>query len=363
MSNPPKKPPLLLLKSPHPTPETDTYTPALNPLFTTHYIPVLTHTLHPDALIKLLLKHLDPASPHASTPFPYGALILTSQRAVAVLSAALSSPVIQAKIGAQRLGALELGLWVVGPATAGAVEETVQRRWLRGCRVCGGQEAGRGEVLAGMMLREGGYEVFEEEEGMGEGEAEQGEGEEMGKGTGRRRRKKKPVLFLVGETRRDVIPRMLQSEALAEEERVKVDEVVVYQSAEMEDFGWQFERVCQETQKERAEEDGVRWVVVFSPMAGRGMLKGLGWLDEGTGKVDGRLMVGRRDFVACIGPTTRAYLSREFGFEADVVARKPSPEGVREGIEEFMVRELPQQARSKKQEQLNGAVHDSSKFC
>lgn len=95
---------------------------------------------------------------------------------------------------------------------------------------------------------------------------------------------------------------------------------------------------------------GVRWVVVFSPTAGRGMLRALGWLrgdggeedGGGCGRVDMRVVngegegKGRKTFVACIGPTTRDYLEGEFGFQADVVAEKPSPKGVRDGIERFM---------------------------
>lgn len=139
----------------------------------------------------------------------------------------------------------------------------------------------------------------------------------------------KPVLFLTGETRRDVLPRMLMDEGLGEG-RVQVDEMVVYQTRELEEFEFCFKAVLG-----RTGEKGGRWVVVFSPTAGKGMLRGLGWLDEGTGRVRGT--IGERNtFVACIGPTTREYLDREFGFEADVVAEKPSPQGVRDGIERFM---------------------------
>ena len=89
---------------------------------------------------------------------------------------------------------------------------------------------------------------------------------------------------------------------------------------------------------------------MFSPTGCEVMLKALGWLDEGTGKA--RKLKRRIDdvgsngqgekrgsdvFVACIGPTTREYLEREFGFHVDVCAEAPSPEGVGEGIRRFMV--------------------------
>ena len=207
-------------------------------------------------------------------------------------------------------------LYTVGPATEKAVRE-VRDRWLNPdlCAVLGGGKAGSGEVLARLMLsqNEGGecYYDIPSEDGSG---------------------LLKPVLFLVGEKRRDIIPRMLQSEELAEERRVKVDEMVVYKTSEMESFGFEFGKVLRETEGR----EGGRWVVVFSPMGGEAMLRGLGWWDnEGKGKGKVR-EEGRTTWVCCIGPTTREYLEREFGFVADVVAERPSAEGVREAIERFM---------------------------
>lgn len=143
---------------------------------------------------------------------------------------------------------------------------------------------------------------------------------------------KKPVLFLTGETRRDIIPKMLMDDKLGEG-RIQVDEKVVYQTAELEEFEHHFANMLQQTQAEE-EVAGCRWVVVFSPTGGRGMFRALGWLDEvGVGK---GLRKGRRTFVCCIGPTTGGYLQDEFGCAADVVAGRPSAQGVREGIETFM---------------------------
>lgn len=213
----------------------------------------------------------------------------------------MRAPPIQNRLPA--LQSLKFTFYVVGPATERAVRE-VRDKWLPGCRVAGGEEAGSGEVLGRIMIGEG-EEAYREREG------------------GRL----KPVLFLTGEKRRDVLPKMLMDPGLDEGRRVKVDEMVVYETKELEEFEFGFGRVLRET------EGGVRWVVVFSPTAGRGMLRVLGWLDE-DGRVRG--LGERRTFVAAIGPTTREYLEREFGFEADVVAERPSPQGVREGIERFM---------------------------
>lgn len=217
---------------------------------------------------------------------------------------------------------LRIRLYTVGPATEKAVRD-VRDKWLMGCGVYGGGKAGSGEVLARLMLtpsdgNENYYDIpSPDKPGL------------------------KPVLFLVGEKRRDIIPRMLQSPTLDSSRRIKVDEMVVYKTNEMDTFGFEFAKVVRETETEAGGEG--RWVVVFSPMGGEAMLRGLGWWgdDEGgrRGVREGVLRGGEergRIWVCCIGPTTREYLERDFGFVADVVAERPSAEGVREAIEGFM---------------------------
>jgi len=83
------------------------------------------------------------------------------------------------------------------------------------------------------------------------------------------------------------------------------------------------------------------------------MLRALGLLDPVTGRAWVRRREGGdehgeqeekdsgertrcRTYIATIGPTTRDFLREKFGFEPDVCAAKPSPEGVEEGIREFM---------------------------
>ena len=87
-----------------------------------------------------------------------------------------------------------------------------------------------------------------------------------------------------------------------------------------------------------------RWVVVFSPTGCEAMLRVLGWFDDGTERTQQEIVrrslrmaeeTGKNVFVASIGPTTREYLEREFGFRVDVCAETPSPEGVGEGIQKF----------------------------
>jgi uroporphyrinogen-III synthase len=148
-----------------------------------------------------------------------------------------------------------------------------------------------------------------------------------------------PVLFLVGDQRRDIIPKTLMDPNLSSERRIGVREIVVYGTGVMEPFEQEFMNLLTET-----EEKEIRWVVVFSPTGCEAMLRALGMLDMETGRVKTGERGGgcgvrkgkRRTYIATIGPTTRDYLRKTFGFEPDVCAEKPSPEGISIGIQKFM---------------------------
>jgi uroporphyrinogen-III synthase len=152
---------------------------------------------------------------------------------------------------------------------------------------------------------------------------------------------KPPLLFLVGEQRRDIIPKTLMNPDLPQIERIGVDELVVYETGVMESFGIEFESYLDQTKDAE-----IRWVVVFSPMGCEVMLRTLRLLDESTGKVRtgdrgggcGARRGRRQTYIATIGPTTRDYLRKTFGFEPDVCAEKPSPEGIGEAIGGYMAR-------------------------
>jgi uroporphyrinogen-III synthase len=152
---------------------------------------------------------------------------------------------------------------------------------------------------------------------------------------------KPPLLFLVGEQRRDIIPKTLMNPALPENKHITVDELVVYETGVMETFEQDFSTLLSDT-----ENRDLRWIVMFSPTGCEAMLKALDMLDSETGKVKtgdrgggcgNRRGKGRRTtYIATIGPTTRDYLWKTFGFEPDVCAAKPSPEGIGEAIDIFM---------------------------
>jgi len=137
------------------------------------------------------------------------------------------------------------------------------------------------------------------------------------------RESKPPLLFLVGDKRRDIIPKVLTGAGW------RVDEVFIYGTGELESFQEDFTRRLEDTADRPR-----RWVVVFSPSGCDSMLRVLGLLDESTGKGKPK-QPGRNTFIATIGPTTRDHLIRTFGYEPEVCAEQPTPQGVWQGIARF----------------------------
>jgi uroporphyrinogen-III synthase len=162
----------------------------------------------------------------------------------------------------------------------------------------------------------------------------QSEPHQSGNDGGEKEQSLPPLLFLVGEQRRDIIPKTLTSQ------RIPVTELVVYETGIMPSFASDFDRAlqsCTQLSTSPSHDASIRKaivIVVFSPSGCAETLKRLGFLDE-NGKATGRAPTTHpeaRYVVATIGPTTRDYLKKEFTFEADVCAEKPSPEGVGEGV-------------------------------
>jgi len=86
--------------------------------------------------------------------------------------------------------------------------------------------------------------------------------------------RKKGLLFLVGEVRRDVIPRVLGG--AGEWRRIQVEEVEVYKTVVRDDFEGVFRRRIEQLNRESHE---TIVVVVFSPSGCEAMLRVIGWGD------------------------------------------------------------------------------------
>jgi uroporphyrinogen-III synthase len=312
--------PVYLLKTKS-TP-TDAYETHLSTIQDGHFkplfVPVLEHMFRDDALRNLRRGAERFAFAGGSPEVPeklrkatnnpakkYGGVIFTSQRAVDAFRQVV------ARLEPAKLDQYfdhQMPMYVVGPATANGVRDLGLP-----CPVVG-EESGNGDALARFIL--------EHRKALSR-EVTHLEGRTL------------PLLFLVGEQRRDIIPKTLQSDDLPAEERTPVVELVVYETGEMATFEEDFTTLLAKASEAKVAE---QWVVVFSPQGCEAMLMALGWLDEKTGKYSSARrelmadMKKTKTYVATIGPTTRDHLVEEFGFEPDVCAARPSPEGVAEGI-------------------------------
>ncbi|KAL8653543.1 MAG: hypothetical protein Q9210_002025 [Variospora velana] len=324
--------PVVLLKNAS-SGHTDPYTTHLsadpsfpNVIYHPFYVPVLEHTYFTKPILTAFEPfHEESSVENATTKFPYGGLIFTSQRAVEAFAAAVAqifpkgegNPSGNEKRILQCLNYLVIPLYAVGPATALSLDK-IRAKHLPACRVLGGEDAGSGKMLAGLIL--GDYNASHRQAMTDITSKKHSSGH------------KKPLLFLTGAKHRDIIPVTLHSAPI--EQRIGVEELTVYTSTESESFAADIA-----TTFEANAAAPLRWVVIFSPTGGETLLRALGWLEDKTARIHGPddpCWVSRNTFIASIGPTTRDYVKKQFGFEVDVCAEKPSPEGVRQGIEDFM---------------------------
>jgi len=234
----------------------------------------------------------------------FGGIIFTSQRAVEAFAQTVKETAVSDH---EELFPPSLPLYVVGPATARGLRATGLQ-----CQILG-EDTGNGEALAEFIL-----------------DHYNGLPNVRDSFTGT----KQPLLFPVGEQRREIIPQTLQSPKLEEQRRIEVVESVVYETGEMNEFESNFTEIVRNNERSGAIE---QWIVVFSPTGCKAMLRSLGWLDESTERYKGQQAEqhGEAVFVATIGPTTRDFLERELGFRPHVCAEKPSPDGVLLAIDLF----------------------------
>jgi uroporphyrinogen-III synthase len=279
------------------------------------FIPVLHHRFEEPGLGRLRsLLQTDDISTSSDSRF--GGLIFTSQRAVEALAKLVDdgtapSPTTATSAAEEpstrpwpNLGGIPV--YSVGPATTRAIKAIQHAP--RALDVFG-EHTGNGDALARFILDH----YIEHYRRLGHTAPP------------------RPLLFPVGEQRRDIIPKTLMDDKLPADRRIEVVEEVVYGTGVMESFPVDFAKALDSTAN-AAE----RWVVVFSPTGCDSMLRGLGLLDPVTGKF--KQSPDSRDgktFIATIGPTTRQHLVSMFDFEPDVCAEKPSPEGVLQGILDY----------------------------
>ena len=193
-------------------------------------------------------------------------------------------------------------IYVVGPAT----EKSVINLGFPPAKVYGAQ-CGNGQALAEFIL-------------------EYYTGQSTAQST-------KKLLFLVGETRRDVIPKTLTAAGIG------VEEIVIYDTQVMSSFGEHLAEVLQHGETETDDGDGrntqSRWVVVFSPTGSDTAMEILGRKPHQGSLPKLPVLLKKKTHLATIGPTTASHLRDVLAVEPDVVSAKPSPEGLWDSLEAF----------------------------
>ncbi|KAH7029384.1 tetrapyrrole biosynthesis, uroporphyrinogen III synthase [Microdochium trichocladiopsis] len=272
-----------------------------HPGFEPHFVPVLQHQFLDDGMLQVggLLQSRQIGT---GKECKYGGLIFTSQRAVEAFAKLVEDGKAKDEDDWPHLS--NVPVYSVGPSTTRALKAVSQHPSLQ----IFGEHTGNGEALA-LFIQEHYTSWY------------------SGRAT------LPPLLFLVGEQRRDIIPKTLMNPSLAADKRIEVTETIVYGTGVMETFPADFATILSKTGGTE------RWVVVFSPTGCDSMLRGLGLLDDNNRVLAERKHVqpdnGPQTYIATIGPTTRDFLQTEFGYVPDVCAAKPSPEGVLSGIVEF----------------------------
>ncbi|KAL6877257.1 uroporphyrinogen synthase [Trichoderma longibrachiatum] len=322
MSSPDPPIPVLLLKtksSPSDAYEDLFSSQTNNPSFTSAFVPVLQHKFEEKGVSRLrdlLRRKRIGTSPDSD----FGGVIFTSQRAVEAFSHVVRED--EAAKDPSWPHLQDIPIYSVGPATTRALSAVRQDPPLQ----IFGSHTGNGDALAQFIL-----DHYAQWYSNANANKQQQQDDNSNNNNNASSRLLPPLLFLVGEQRRDIIPRTLTDPSLPPHRRIPVTEEVVYGTGEMPSFPTDFSSVLDGARRSSCSE---RWVVVFSPTGCDSMLRGLGLLDPETGRFapDRRRRDEDGTFVATIGPTTRKHLVDKFGFEPDVCAETPTPEGVLEGI-------------------------------
>jgi uroporphyrinogen-III synthase len=282
--------------------------------FSSRFVPVLQHRFEESGMSKLRSwLRTGAISASSSQERQFGGLIFTSQRAVEAFTQAVREEQdARGSVGDAAWPRLQgVPVYSVGPATTRCLKAIPTPLQIFG------EHTGNGEALAQFIQSH--YTEWHRDQSS------------TNEGPSAIIRPPPPLLFLVGEQRRDIIPKTLMNEDLAPEKRIQVTEEVVYGTGIMESFQGDFTKVLEET-----DSCAERWVVVFSPTGCESMLRCLGLLDtessSGGKGVDGP---ERKTFIVTIGPTTQSYLRTTFGFDPDVSAGTPSPQGVLDAILDF----------------------------
>ena len=225
---------------------------------THHFIPLLTHKHLPEECINKFKNNYQ--------NIDY--LIITSQRAVEALQQSIL-PTLDTDVTNYLL---KLPIFTVGPATAAFLQK------IGFTNIKGGSEAGNGSILADIIINDKEQTNYKDKNG----------------------------LFLVGEIRKDVIPRKLKPLGF------QLTELVVYTTTSMENIMQRYDS--------KLLEDANNIVVFFSPQG----------TEEIVAKINSNIKV------LSIGPTTEEYLEGK-KIKVDGVCEKPTAESLLKLLKESLI--------------------------
>jgi len=173
-------------------------------------------------------------------------------------------------------------VYTVGPATALAITK------LQFSTIVGA-DTGNGAALANLLVQ-----TFHRDE--------------SGTNTPTETLPRQPLLFLVGDKRRDIIHKRLAAE------NIPLEELTVYETSIASTFDEELDRVLEDNT-----DGAIEWIIFFSPSGAEIALNKLKKLPQ-------KVKVGT------IGPTTEEYLRKEWDLIPDVVSAKPEPLSMVHGI-------------------------------
>ncbi|KAI8992799.1 tetrapyrrole biosynthesis uroporphyrinogen III synthase [Trametes punicea] len=131
------------------------------------------------------------------------------------------------------------------------------------------------------------------------------------------------LLYLTGDKNRDTLPKILGGGG------VNLDSLQVYATQGSS----KFEQDLKEALGEMAPDvDEYWWIVHFAPSAAKAVSPTLAKHFNLSASEKSLASLRRRARIAAIGPTTSTFLREELGIDVAVVAEKPTPEALAEGI-------------------------------
>ncbi|KAI9061860.1 tetrapyrrole biosynthesis uroporphyrinogen III synthase [Trametes sanguinea] len=134
------------------------------------------------------------------------------------------------------------------------------------------------------------------------------------------------LLYLTGDKNRDTLPKILGEGGL------ELESLQVYATQGSTTFEADLQHKLNESAPDTA---GPWWIVYFAPSAAKSVSPTIDKYFDSPRTSGSSSSAKRRARIAAIGPTTSTFLREELGMEVTVVAEKPTPEALSEGIADW----------------------------